>query len=318
MVSARNTQAVTARAPGKIDICVRVGDARADGSHGVATVTQAISLADDVTATLSDNYSVTFSGDVDTSSIPTDERNLAIRTAQLLAATTGYRGGAALEIVKRIPMHSGVGGATANAAATLLACNALWETGLGRKDLRKIAAHVGCDVAVALDGGTAVGAGDGETLSQALRTGTFHWVIAVSGTIISDAEAFQALAEHRRVHAGDLAAFPDEPHVDSEIMQAIRAGTPAVLAEALQNDFQAACLRLRPELIDLLEFGEARDALGGIVLNASGGVGFLMEDALAAAALQSAFTRESIDAYAVSGPVSGAKVMPKVAAVNQR
>ena len=175
-----NDVAVHARAPGKINLFMRVGALEPDGYHDVATAYQAVSLYEDVLAWHDDEFSVAFGGSIDTSGLPTDASNLAIRAAKLLARHAGVPGGVRLEIDKNVPIAGGMGGGSADAAATLIACDALWGTALPKEELLMLAASLGADVPFALSGGTAIGTGRGDRLSPALATGSFHWVLAVA------------------------------------------------------------------------------------------------------------------------------------------
>ena len=78
------------------------------------------------------------------------------------------RGGVAVAIRKRIPVAGGLAGGSADAAAALVACNALWQAELSQQELCEVAGRVGSDVAFAVLGGTAVGRGRGEQLTPAL------------------------------------------------------------------------------------------------------------------------------------------------------
>jgi 4-diphosphocytidyl-2-C-methyl-D-erythritol kinase len=159
---------VHAKAPGKVNVFMRVGSLLDDGYHDVATAYQAVSLCEEVHAYSAPDFSVSFDGPIDTSGLETDGSNIAIKAARLLARKTGYRGGVRLEITKRVPIAGGMGGGSADAAATLIACDALWGTDLGRDELQSLGAKLGADVPFALMGGTAIGTGRGDQLSPAL------------------------------------------------------------------------------------------------------------------------------------------------------
>ena len=89
---------VHARAPGKINVFLKVGALLDDGFHEVATAYQAVSLSEEVRASAADDFSVNFSGPIDTSGLATDGSNLAIKAARLLSRKADYRGGVHLEI----------------------------------------------------------------------------------------------------------------------------------------------------------------------------------------------------------------------------
>src|SRR5699024_6598233 len=124
----------------------------------LATVFQAVNLFEEVRAEAADDVSVTVTGR-HADRVPTDERNLAHRAALLLAQATGVEAGVNLHITKEVPTAGGMGGGSADAAAALLACDLLWDTGLDREELVELAATLGADVPFALTGQTALGLG---------------------------------------------------------------------------------------------------------------------------------------------------------------
>ena len=298
---------VTVRAPGKINVYFRVGALQDDGYHEVASLYQAVSLYEEVTATRADTFTLRFAGPVDTTGLPVDESNLAMRAAKLLAAETGYRGGVHLTVLKRVPIAGGMGGGSADAAATLVACDELWGTGLGRAKLLPLAAQLGADVPFALEGGTAVGTGRGEELSPALAKGDFHWVLALSHSGLSTPIVYRTLDEHREQHRADLKPPPEQVKVETAVLQAVRMGDATTLADAMHNDLQVAALRLDPELAEVLELGESRGALAGIVSGSGPTVAFLVAGPHEAAELRAVLTRGGIRSITVTGPVPGAR-----------
>ncbi len=302
-------EAVHVRAPGKINVFLRVGAVMDDGYHDVATAYQAVSLYEDVRAYPADDFSVSFRGSIDTSGLPTDETNLALRAARLLAARTGHGGGVRLEIEKHVPIAGGMGGGSADAAATLVACDALWGTELGREELLALAAQLGADVPFALVGGTAIGTGRGDRLSPALATGQFHWVLALPETELSTPAVYAELDRHRRRHAGEIAPAPAAPTVDAAVLQALRAGDPAMLADALANDLQAPAIHLAPAIAEVLELGELNGALAGIVSGSGPTVAFLTADLDSALDLQIALSAARVHAVRAIGPVHGARIV---------
>ena len=302
-------RSVTVRAPGKINVFFRVGALQGDGYHEVASLYQAVSLFEEVTATEADDFSLRFTGPIEAGHLPVDDSNLALAAAKLLAAHTGYRGGVALTVLKRVPIAGGMGGGSADAAATLVACDELWGTGLGRSGLLPLAAELGADVPFALEGGTAVGTGRGDELSPALAKGQFHWVLALSDTGLSTPVVYRTLDQHRDRHLGDLGPQPDLVKVETAVLQAVRVGDASSLAEAMHNDLQVAALKLAPELTDLLELGESRGALAGIVSGSGPTVAFLVGGAQEAAELLGVLARHGIRALTATGPVPGARVL---------
>jgi 4-diphosphocytidyl-2-C-methyl-D-erythritol kinase len=288
---------------------MRVGAVREDGYHDVATAYQAVSLYEDVRAYPADDISVAFGGSIDTSGLATDESNLAVKAARLLAKRTGHTGGVRLEIDKHVPIAGGMGGGSADAAATLVACDALWGTDLGREELLGLAARLGADVPFALVGGTAIGTGRGDRLSPALATGQFHWVLALPDGELSTPLVYSELDRHRERHAGEIAPAQLTPTVDSAVLQALRAGDPAMLAEALTNDLQAPAIHLVPAIADIIELGETNGALAGIVSGSGPTVAFLASDLDSAIDLQIALSAARVTAVRATGPVHGARIL---------
>ena len=308
MTIAATDEAVHVRAPGKVNLFMRVGGVQSDGYHDVATAYQAVSLYEDVRAWPDDEFSVVFGGSIDTSALTTDASNLAIKAAKLLARTAGVPGGVHLEIDKHVPIAGGMGGGSADAAATLVACDAMWGTALSKEELHALAAKLGADVPFALSGGTAIGTGRGDRLSPALATGSFHWVLAVAEFGLSTPGVYREL-DRRRDEEPGFDRIESSPTVDTAVLQALRAGDPHLLADALHNDLQAAALGLAPGLGGILELGESHGALAGLVSGSGPTVAFLAEDADAALELQIALSAARLNAVHVHGPVHGARIM---------
>jgi 4-diphosphocytidyl-2-C-methyl-D-erythritol kinase len=290
---------VHVRAPGKINVFLKVGALQDDGYHDVAIAYQAVSLYEDVRAYHADDFSVKV----------TDGSNIAITAARLLARATGYRGGVRLEIDKHVPVTGGMGGGSADAAATLVACDALWGTQYPREQLLELASQLGADVPFALTGGTAIGTGRGDQLSPALAKGQFQWVLVLADFGLSTPAVYNELDRHRDRHAQDIFPADVAPSVDTNVLQALRAGDPHMLADTLYNDLQAPALHLEPSLAAVLELGEENGALAGIVSGSGPTVAFLAADLDSALELQIALSAAQLMVVRATGPVHGARVI---------
>ena len=300
---------VIARAPGKVNIALAVGDLADDGYHPLATVFLALDLVEDVEARPAEGLHLEYApGPIDTAGLATDETNLALRAARILADATGHPADAALRITKRVPIAGGMGGGSADAAAALVACDALWGTNLTREDLLALGARLGSDVPFALVGGAAVGTGRGDRLAPALAEGRFEWVLRLSDEGMSTPATYRALDEHREAHRADLPPT-GEPEIDPRVLHALRAGDPVALADALANDLQAPALRLRPDLAEVLELGESSGALAGIVSGSGPTLAFLAEDAAAADALAAVLAEAGHETVRAAGPAPGARLL---------
>ena len=304
-----SVRSVRALAPGKINLSMHVGPLRDDGYHDVATLYQAVSLVEEVTATEADEITVSFTGPIDTSHIPLGESNLAVRAARAVAAEAGITAGARLEIIKNVPIAGGMGGGSADAAAVLVAVDALWETNLGATALYRLGAELGADVPFALHGGTAIGLGRGDILTPVLTQGHFEWVLVTSDGGLSTPDVFRRLDRIRdeNPELGDSVA--EHPQVDVELLHALRKGDALALAQCIHSDLQEPALRLMPELAGDLAFGHSNGALAGIVSGSGPTLAFLAEDDSAALALVAAFSASNRNAIRALAPVRGATVL---------
>ncbi|MFT4158030.1 MAG: 4-(cytidine 5'-diphospho)-2-C-methyl-D-erythritol kinase [Microbacterium sp.] len=302
-------QAVHVRAPGKINVYLGVGGRHDDGYHALATVFQAVSLYEDVIVRPASDFSITVSGVDDPSTVPLGDRNLAMRAAKLLAAATDFDEGVALEIRKSVPVAGGMGGGSADAAATLVACDALWGTGLTQGRLHELAARLGADVPFALHGGTAVGTGRGDRLNPALAHGRFDWVLVTSEHGLSTPVVYARLDELR----ADEGALADDPPLSLDVpvplLQALRSGDAEELAGSLFNDLQAAAIDVRPELDDVIQLGVAAGALQGVVSGSGPTVALLCDGAEGAREVQASLRDSGVAALHVHGPVPGARII---------
>jgi 4-diphosphocytidyl-2-C-methyl-D-erythritol kinase len=294
---------VTVRAPGKVNLQLSVGARRPDGYHDLATVFHAVSIYDEVVARPGDGVTLDVEGD---DAVPRGGANLAYRAAVALAERAGVPADIALHLRKGIPVAAGMAGGSADAAAALVACDAVWGLRLNRADLLEVAAGLGSDVPFALVGGTAVGLGRGEQVTPALTRGTFHWVFAVAEGELPTAAVY---AEIDRIRAGRRVAVPV---VSEDVMSALRAGDAPTLGRALSNDLQPAASNLRHRLRLTLDVGEECGALGAIVSGSGPTCAFLVRDAEhgldVAVGLSAAGVARSV--LRATGPVPGARVIP--------
>lgn len=302
------TGSVTVRVPGKVNLFLGVGDLRDDGYHELTTVFHAVSLFDEITVRNADVLSVEVSGE-GVEELPTDHRNLAWRAAELLAEHVGRAPDVAISVEKSIPVAGGMAGGSADAAAVLVAINALWELGVPRRDLHTLAAELGSDVPFALHGGTALGTGRGEQLATVLARNTFHWVLAFGKRGLSTPKVF---AEIDRLRANpDRGQTPrlEEPE---PLLAALASGDAAQLAPLLGNDLQSAALSLDSGLRRTLRAGEDAGALAGIVSGSGPTCAFLCASASSAidVGVELAGAGVCRTVRAASGPVHGARVVP--------
>lgn len=293
---------VTVRAPAKINLHLGVGPRGEDGYHALATVYQAIGLYDDVTATEADAWTVTVgaAAGLDLTGVPLDDDNIVVRAGRALTRHHGIDRAAHLEIAKSIPVAGGLAGGSADAAATLVALDRLWELGTSDADLLGIAGGLGSDVPFALLGGTAYGTGHGELVEPVPDRGAWWWVVVPDDTGLSTAAVY---AEYDRLGLGKVLRPP------ADLLAVLASGDPFGLAGELHNDLEPASLELRPELAHtkraLVEAGAAAALLSGSGPTFLG----LARDADHAREVAAALQERHGVVLCAPGPVAGAHVV---------
>lgn len=295
---------VTVRAPAKVNLHLGVGGLRADGYHEITSVFQALSLHDDLEVRPAKSLVVRVTGE-GAHSVPTDRTNLAWKAAVRLAHRAGRAPLVEISIRKGIPVAGGMAGGSADAAATLVALNELWDLRHTRAELTEIATELGSDVPFSLHGGTALGTGRGERLLPMLARDTFHWVLAMAKGGLATPAVFTEL-DRLRVHG-----TPPRLGEPQRLMQALAAGDPHRVAPLLGNDLQAAALSLEPQLRRTLRAGVAAGALGGVVSGSGPTCAFLCEseDAAVSVAAELAGAGVARSVRTAYGPMPGARVI---------
>ena len=297
---------VTVRAPAKVNLALGVGPLRPDGYHGLATVFHAVGLYDDLVATPlpeGSGLQLVVEGE-GAGEVPLDGTNLAARAVAALEVY-GASPDISLTIRKGIPVAGGMAGGSADAAAALVATDALFDLGLAKEHLLDIAATLGSDVPFALHGGTAIGSDTGTRLTTALVRGSYHWVFVLAEEGLSTPLVYR---EFDRLSAGR--AVP-EPVVPDALMAALRAGDAVALGKALHNDLQQPAVLLRPHLAQVLSIGHEYGALGGVVSGSGPTCAFLARDDAHAVDLAVAFSASGVcrTVKRAIGPVPGARVV---------
>jgi 4-diphosphocytidyl-2-C-methyl-D-erythritol kinase len=290
---------VRRRARAKLNVFLRVLSLRDDGYHDLESLVLPLTLADDVTAALSDRLHVAVVEVVDAadtadtssagSAVPAGGLNLALVAALALAESCAMSGGAEIRIEKRIPVAGGLGGGSADAAATISALNELWGCGLDRIALAEIGARIGSDVPAAIAPGAVVMSGRGERLED-VGVPELSWVIVPMPFGVRSPDAYRWWDE------GERRTGPEA----TKALDAARAGDPARLGSLLFNDLEPPVFERHPEMADvkrrLLELG----ALGAVMSGSGSSIAGLASDARHAEALAA-----RIDgAIAVSGPAA--------------
>jgi len=255
---------LTIQTAAKINLCLRVLGRRADGYHEVETVLHTVGVWDRVT--IHDPGSSEISVSIAGGDAPEGEANLCWRAASLLAERTGAKRGAAIALDKGIPLRSGLGGGSSDAAATLVGLSRLWGLDLPPDELDAIAAEAGADVPFFLRGGCCLARGMGEKLTPCPEL-TAWLVIVAPERGVSTGQAYAAL---RRGATLGRRRAPSRPI--KRLTDALKGGDVASVAGALHNDFEAAkiagideALKAKEELLSAGCLGAAMSGSGSAV-----------------------------------------------------
>lgn len=302
-----STHSVSASAPGKTNLFFAVGPLLEDGFHDVASVYLALDLREEVTVSPAENWSVTVSGNVSAeqiASVPTGEDNLVVRAAKHVADLAKVSPEpTAFAIDKHVPVAGGMGGGSADAAAALIAVNALWDAGVESQLSNSV--ELGADVPFALAGGIAVGLGRGEVLTQIESVPAINLVLVTNEEGLSTPAVYKRLDELRAARGLDPKQAPAAV-VPGELIRALQSGDQRAIATMLNNDLQEAALDLRPDLRKTIEDGLAAGALTGFVSGSGPTVAFLVADANSAEEIAQKLHVRGYRALAAAGPAVGA------------
>lgn len=197
------------------------------------------------------------------SNVPLDHTNLAYRAAQAVAQQAAQRGLATPDVHilldKAVPVAGGMAGGSADAAATLKACNEFWQVGLSLEELAQLGAQLGADVPFGLYGGVALGTGRGDLIEPLKAApGPYYWTFALQDEGLSTAAVFKHF--DATVQAPPVADMPPE-----QLLAALEAGDVAEVSRHIRNDLQATAIDLRPELGQLIDLAKKAGALAAMV-----------------------------------------------------
>jgi 4-diphosphocytidyl-2-C-methyl-D-erythritol kinase len=222
----------------KVNLTLDVLGRRPDGYHEVETVLHTLELHDTVVLREAETGIRVV---CDHRRVPSDEQNLVFRTAQLLREAAGTDRGVEIEIRKRIPPASGLGGGSSDAAVTLLGLAQMWKLRLDHAQLLDLAAQVGSDVPFFLVGGAALATGRGERLRYLPTLPTTWVVVACPEAEVSTAWAYAHL---------DLEQVPRRPNTQ-RLVEALRAEDVGTVARELCNVFEPLVCGRYPRVAEL-------------------------------------------------------------------
>jgi len=272
-------------APAKVNLTLKVGRPRADGQHPLQSVVMFADVGDVVEAAPSAGLSLSLGGEF-AESLSADANNLVLRAARALAQTAGIaKPNASLSLEKNLPVASGIGGGSSDAAATLRALNELWSLKLPTEELLQVARTLGADVPVCVSGQTAFMTGAGETFER-MKAPAFAAVLVNPLIPLPTANVYR---QFDRMNLGSELGARQAPLWSSpqEALQEIAA---------LGNDLEPAARALLPEIEDIFAIMRADARVDYAGLSGSGAtVIALTQNADTAAALAEEWQRARPD-----------------------
>ncbi len=282
------------KAYAKINISLDVTGRRPDGYHDMLMVMQTITLCDELELTLTPGKPSR--AECNLRFVPCDERNLAVRAANVFFAETGIENmGARIKMQKRIPVGAGMAGGSSDAAAVLRALDRLCDTRLGGARLEEIAARIGSDVAFCVCGGTQLASGRGECLTPLPQMPDCTVVVCKPDFSISTPELFKKLDSVR------LRCHPNT----QDIIELLRKGELAKIARRMYNVFEDVPDRRHKEIAAIKSTMLDCGALGAVMTGTGSAVFGLYDDEAAAQRTLRALRRDWHN-------VAQAKIMPRI------
>jgi len=285
--------AIRVAAPAKINLYLHVVGRRIDGYHELDSLVAFADIADVVTARPAVDLSLAVEGPF-AAALADASDNLVLRAARLLASHCGVRAGAALRLTKNLPVASGIGGGSSDAAAALRALRSLWKVETTGDEIADLAARLGADVPVCLLGRTAWLGGIGDVLTPAPALPPVAVVLANPGVALATPAVFAA----RRGPFSAPSRFA-EPVADA-------TGLAALLASR-RNDLTEAAVGIVPAIADVLACLAACEGALLARMSGSGATCFaLFADTAAAAAAATRLSGERPGWWVASGRLASA------------
>ena len=252
MLFQQHEQSLIVHTPAKLNLSLEVLGRRADGYHELETLMIAVDLFDTLCFAPAEDDAIDFRGAFAMRqpesglALPQDANNLIVKTVQLLKQEIGCRRGVQIRLLKRIPLASGLGGGSSDAAATLIALNRLWQLNIGDNELHRLAAMLGSDVNFFLaPSGAALCTGRGESIQPLHVQHHFHFVIARRHAGLSTAQVFAQFKPQNKPHSG------------RGLLHHLVRGDVFSASQGLYNALQASAEGLEPDLAEMkLRFRE--------------------------------------------------------------
>jgi 4-diphosphocytidyl-2-C-methyl-D-erythritol kinase len=240
MANEKKMDKVKIKAFAKVNLVLDVIGRRPDGYHEVEMILQSIDLHDELELIPASTVSLAIKGQ----RLPVDDRNIIVRTVKKLLAHAGLASGVRILLRKSIPVGAGLGGGSADAAATLVGLNRLWGLGLSQPELERIGATLGADIPFCLRGGTVLATGIGEKLTDLPSLPSLPVFLAKPPFNVSTAQIYKNLS---------LTAADHHPEV-KRIATLIQQGDYQAIPRYWGNRLEEVTLELYPELKTVMDW----------------------------------------------------------------
>ena len=277
--------AVVVRAPAKVNLFLEVLAKRPDGYHEIATLLVAVSLYD--TLEFKEDSSGAVRLRCDHPELTTGPDNLVLKAAALLRQRTGCARGAAIRLVKRIPMAAGLAGGSTDCAAALAGLNRLWRLGLSHDELARLGGELGSDVPFFFHTPAAWCTGRGEVVTPVALGRPLDFAIAKPAAGLSTAEVYRGVS------------VPERPRTGDEMRRAVAEGDVEAIGRHLHNRLQETAERLRPEIVAGLERLRAAGPAGQLLSGSGTSLFALCRDPGEAQRVARAVTAPDLRVYVV-------------------
>ncbi len=235
--------------PAKVNLYLKVLSRRPDGYHNLQSLVDIISLSDIIHIEDIPGNEIILEDDRNV--LPRGEGNTVFRAVRALKETTGVRRGIRIFIEKKIPIGSGLGGPSSNAAAVLKELNSHWELGITKEELNAIGGRIGADVPLFLHGRPCIMEGIGDIINPVVLPHMWYVIVYPNVSISTKA-----------VYEG-LRIVLTKEHNDIKLMG--NFSNPGEIARILENDLEQAAIKMCPQVQSIKDVLKGTGALGSLM-----------------------------------------------------
>ena len=273
-----------ARSYAKINLTLDVLSRRSDGYHDIKMIMQTVSLFD---LLIIDKTDGGISVSTNLKYLPTNNKNIAYKAAELFYSMTSLRGGAKIIIHKNIPVAAGLAGGSGNCAAVLCALNMLHGCPLTDEEIIRAGASLGADVAYCFTGGTQLAEGIGDILTPLSPAPDTHILLVKPPVSVSTAAVYEQI---------DSAENIVRPDTDGMI-RAIENGNVSAVADKLCNVMESVTVKLHPVVGGIKKKMMMNGALGAVMSGSGPTVFGIFDDFGKAKKSADSFSKQFRDVY---------------------